>query len=205
MIFLGILSTLLLVTAAILAMVLVRTLRREKVLVRFDELTGVLNPAAFRELAEMESLRGRRYKHPFTLVSLDIDEFRMINDRYGRSVGDAVLRLVARTIQETIRQVDLVARMGGDEFSILLPETAYEPAKFALRRIQESLRAAVEKNNWPITFSLGAATFISPPESVDGLIQVTDRLLAAVKRKGKDGLLHESWEKTESAIKQAGV
>ena len=204
MILLGIVSILLLTVSIALAVVLVRTLRREKGLVRFDELTGVLKPAPFRELAEMEALRARRYKHPFTLISLDIDEFRMINDRYGRSVGDAVLRLVTRTIKGTIRQVDVVARMGGDEFMILLPETPYEPAKFALRRIQESLSSVVEKNNWSITFSLGAATFITPPETVDALIQVTDRLLAAVKRKGKDGLLHESWEKTESAIKQAG-
>ena len=204
MILLGIVSILLLTVSIALAVVLARTLRREKGLARFDELTGVLKPAPFRELAEMEALRARRYKHPFTLISLDIDEFRMINDRYGRSVGDAVLRLVTRTIKGTIRQVDVVARMGGDEFMILLPETPYEPAKFALRRIRESLSSAVEKNNWPITFSLGAATFITPPETVDALIQVTDRLLAAVKRKGKDGLLHESWEKTESAIKQAG-
>jgi len=98
-------------------------LEHEKELARTDSLTGIANRRYFIELANMEINRACRYKHPFTIVHIDLDNLKAVNDRFGHSTGDTVLRLVVNTIQNNIRATDIVARLGGDEFVILLPET----------------------------------------------------------------------------------
>jgi predicted signal transduction protein with EAL and GGDEF domain len=105
------------------------TLQRERHLARTDALTNVANRRYFYDLAEMEIARALRYEHSFTVAYIDINHFKRVNDQRGHAFGDALLYLVASTIQSNLRGVDVVARMGGDEFAILLPETGSEYAR----------------------------------------------------------------------------
>jgi diguanylate cyclase (GGDEF)-like protein len=93
---------------------------REKIHARTDSLTGVSNARAFFEVAAVELARARRYQRPFTIAYLDLDNFKQVNDRFGHEVGDDLLQIVARTLREGSRASDFVARMGGDEFVVLL-------------------------------------------------------------------------------------
>jgi diguanylate cyclase (GGDEF)-like protein len=166
------------------------SLERAEEAARIDYLTGAATGRYFRELADRELDRMRRYDHPFTAAYLDLDNFKAVNDTFGHDTGDALLKTVVKTIGENIRSTDIIARMGGDEFVILFPETGAETAKTALAKVQEQLLRAMEQNRWPVTFSFGMVTFISPPESVDQVIRLTDKLMYTVKNSGKNTIEH---------------
>ena len=174
-----------LITALILSR-LKAAYQQEQELSRVDFLTGVANARAFRQVAETEKHRVRRYKHPLTLAYLDIDNFKIVNDRYGHQTGDVLLVWVARSIKRNLRNTDFVARVGGDEFAILLPETGAEAGQFVLYKLQRVLIDLVTQNAWPVTFSIGAATFVAEPESLDEMIQSADDLMYTAKRNGKN-------------------
>lgn len=165
-----------------------RATDNESRLARTDPLTGAANARAFREAAERELNRARRYGQTFTVVSLDVDDFKAINDRLGHSAGDALLRVVAETLRTSVRAVDTVARMGGDEFALLLPETGHDPAAVVLRKVVSALVAVTARNGWPVTFSIGAVTCTGPSCSVDELLKVADDHMYAVKRSGKNDI-----------------
>ena len=97
--------------------------RRVKELTRQDALTGALSRRGFIGVLGDESKRARRYLHPLTVVYVDLDDFKVVNDVLGHETGNSVLQVVARTMQSTLREVDFVARLGGDEFALLLSET----------------------------------------------------------------------------------
>jgi len=158
---------------------------------RTDYLTGACNKAGFESFAELEIHRSRRYQHPFTVVWLDVDKFKFLNERYGHSTGDALLRAVTQTLQGKIRSSDVLARIGGDEFALLLPETQSEAAQIVVRRIQRHLLDAAQKNEWPVSFSFGVATFLQPPESVQEMNRKADALLLAAKSTGGNNVRHE--------------
>lgn len=162
--------------------------QREQELSRQDFLTRVANARAFNEIAEAEVRRAQRYEHPITVAYLDVDDFKLVNDRYGHPTGDALLVWVGKTLRETLRQTDLVGRVGGDEFAILLPETAEESAHIVLHKLHRVLRERMELHSWPVTFSIGAVTFLSAPRSMDDMISEADRLMYSAKRLGKDRL-----------------
>ena len=166
---------------------------REKASARIDFLTGILNRRSFFEYADIENNRAHRYQRPFTMVYMDLDNFKLVNDLFGHDVGDMLLRSVAETLRENIRKIDLIARMGGDEFVLLLPETGYEPAQAAVRKIQERLLDVARKHGWPVTFSIGAVTFIGSPTTVDEMIKVADSLMYSVKKSGKNMVRHETF------------
>ena len=161
-------------------------LEEEKTLARTDFLTGVANRRFFVELASAEIKRARRYRRPFIVSYLDIDDFKAINDRFGHNQGDALLRQVAQTIQRSLREVDIVARLGGDEFAIMLPETDGVHANEIMRKIQARLTATMAEMKWPVTFSIGTVTYAAPPVSVDEMIKTADNLMYNVKHKGKN-------------------
>jgi diguanylate cyclase (GGDEF)-like protein len=165
-----------------------RVLEREKELARTDYLTGAANSRRFYDLVQMEIDRFQRYEHPFTMVYLDLDNFKTVNDRFGYSVGDQVLRTVVGSVRRYLRKTDVVARLGGDEFALLLPETNPESAQVALRKIQTGCLEEMRQNNWPVTFSMGALTCLATPHKTDELLRMTDALMYPVKRNGKNAI-----------------
>lgn len=164
------------------------SLETEKELARTDCLTGVANRRAFLEAVTHEINRARRYRRPFTIAYLDLDDFKEVNDRFGHHAGDALLRLVAQTIQENIRTTDLVARLGGDELAVLLPETGFESAELVVRRLRRCLYEAVCQKEWSVTSSFGVITCEIPPDTAQQVVQVADELMYWVKRNGKNGI-----------------
>ena len=180
----------LLIFANILAS-LKKVLEHEQELARTDHLTGVANRRYFFEVANMEVKRARRHDRPFSVTYMDIDNFKAINDSYGHSVGDSLLQSISKTIKSNVRDIDIVARLGGDEFAILMPETDSASAYAVVERIQESLMRVVRKNLWPVSFSIGVATWARPPQTVDDMLRDADMLMYSVKSSGKNRIRHE--------------
>ena len=163
-------------------------LRRERESSRIDYLTGAANSRNFYELMDMEISRALRYNRPFTVAYVDLDNFKSINDRLGHKAGDEVLRTVVNTMTECLRKVDVVARLGGDEFALLMPETGQAAAHVALSKMQKSLLMEMQRNAWPVTFSIGAVTWICSPCTPDELIREADGLMYNVKNTGKNSI-----------------
>ena len=162
--------------------------QRESELARIDYLTGAGNSRFLFNMAQSEIERLQRYKHPFTLVYIDLDNFKTVNDRLGHAAGDQVLRTVVSCVKRNSRKTDSVARLGGDEFAVLLTETNQESARVVLSKIQGSLLEEMKKNKWPVTFSIGVVTCSVAPLSTDALISMADELMYSVKRDGKNAI-----------------
>jgi len=168
-----------------------RTLELEKELARTDYTTGIANKRLFFELALLEIKKAHRYRHPLTVVYIDVDDFKDINDTWGHSVGDKFLKISAEAIKNNIRETDIIARIGGDEFVILLPGSGYDTAQIVINRVKKQLLLAI-RHQWNATFSIGAVTFINPPNSVDEMLQKADHLMYLVKNNGKNQLKHKT-------------
>ncbi|MDD5287224.1 MAG: diguanylate cyclase [Desulfuromonadaceae bacterium] len=178
---------------AVLFSTLKKNLVTEKTLSTHDPLTGALNRRFFFDLAEHEINRSRRYSLPFTVAYIDLDNFKDVNDNLGHRTGDEVLVTVASTIRSNMRSSDILARLGGDEFVILLPETFGEAAMVFLTKMHNDLNETSAQNNWPVTFSIGSATYIEAPQAIDEVILRADELMYSVKRSGKSRLLHREF------------
>ncbi|ANA39445.1 hypothetical protein A2G06_02525 [Geobacter anodireducens] len=154
----------------------------------YDSLTGVSNRNSFFLLADQVIHEAKRYRRPFSLAFIDLDNFKQVNDRNGHLEGDKALKTVAEIIRSSLRQTDVVARFGGDEFVVLLPETDHFMAESALKKLQARLLGAMQDNNWPITFSIGAVACNSFQFSIDELLQLADRYLYSVKSLNKNDI-----------------
>jgi diguanylate cyclase (GGDEF)-like protein len=179
-----------LLVASILAR-LKQTLAHSRELSLTDDLTQALNTRAFFEILEKELQRSHRYGRPLTVVYLDLDNFKAVNDSLGHQAGDTVLQTVVRIMQTSVRDPDSVARLGGDEFAILLPETNLESSKALLPRINDSLLDAMRQAGWPVTFSIGALTCSQSICSSDEIFRRVDTLMYSVKHAGKNGIRFE--------------
>ncbi len=162
--------------------------KRERIFARQDFLTKIANSQHLTELAEVEIERCRRYGRPFSVVYMDIDNFKAINDTLGHRAGDELLYEVAQTIQKNIRSTDTAARLGGDEFAILLPETDAEHAAALVPKLQDILLDLMRERAWRCTFSMGVVTFLSPPATYDEMIHRADQLMYEAKGGGKDSV-----------------
>ncbi len=139
-------------------------------------------------LAEREMHRSVRSRHPFTTAYIDLDNFKTINDVFGHAIGDEVLHTVAASMQQNLRKTDLVARMGGDEFVVLLPEVGLETAAGVTSKLHQKLTGEMEKHGWPTTFSIGVVTFTEVPRSVDEMLSVADGAMYSVKHGSKNSI-----------------
>jgi diguanylate cyclase (GGDEF)-like protein len=171
------------------AMAGLQTLRRREAemarLVTQDQLTNVLNARAFAERLGQELERNRRYPRPLTLMYMDLDNFKVINDTHGHQTGDAVLRLVADAMRSAVRQADVVGRLGGDEFAVLMPETDAQFADAAAKRLIASLRN-VFKGTPNVTASIGVVSCTATDASTDDLLRRADQAMYDAKKSGKD-------------------
>jgi diguanylate cyclase (GGDEF)-like protein len=166
-----------------------KSLQRERTLSITDPLTGISNTRHFRQIAEYEIRRGRRYHHPITLVFIDCDNFKKVNDSMGHAAGDLLLKTIAHVLRDNIRENDTAGRIGGDEFAILLPETGSEFSRTQVKQIVDRLEVHMAHYGWPVSFSIGIATFMRQPVGIEEMLQKADHLMYQVKRKGKKGIL----------------
>lgn len=150
-----------------------------------DHLTGALNAGAFRRRLTRELQRNRRYGRPSTLVYLDLDNFKGLNDSHGHLTGDTVLRLTADALRKAVREVDVVGRMGGDEFAVLMPETDGTLAATALNRLNASIGQTFNGVP-PVTASIGVVSFAGTKSTAEELLRRADQAMYEAKRAGKD-------------------
>jgi diguanylate cyclase (GGDEF)-like protein len=157
-----------------------------------DPLTNLPNRRSFDERLAAEAARSRRYGHPFGLIMMDLDRFKLINDEYGHPAGDEVLRYIAKIIEANVRETDLPARVGGEEFAIILPESNQKE----VRAVAEKLRGAVAMHDLPqkhgippgkrITISAGACCSSGHLVTPESMISIADAALYRSKNDGRD-------------------
>lgn len=168
-------------------------LERESRMAKTDFLTAAENRRSFYAIAESELSRARRYRHPVCLAYFDLDHFKEMNDRFGHEMGDKVLVRVAGVIQGQLRDTDRLARLGGDEFAVLFPEIGPAQAHRAVSRIHKALTEAMRAEQWPVTFSIGEASWLTAPDTVDELIGQADRLMYGIKKGGRNGISSQTF------------
>ena len=155
-----------------------------------DQLTGLANRRRFASTGSAELTRSHRYTRPLSLLAVDIDFFKRINDRYGHDGGDAVLQRIAGLLRETVRDQDLVARMGGEEFAVVLPEIDLEHARLAAERMRAKVAAMTitmpNGESMVITASFGVATASPDDEDIHVVLQHADRALYRAKESGRN-------------------
>ena len=162
-------------------------------LARTDAVTGLLNRRAFHDELGVEFRRSQRYGRAFSLLMIDIDHFKLVNDTHGHQFGDFVLAEVSDVLQASLRESDIVARYGGEEFVVMLPETPEEDA----RGVAEKLRAAVASRAFAragegaaVTVSIGLCSLTGQRlESEDELVRAADEALYEAKRAGRDRVI----------------
>ncbi|KAF0206277.1 MAG: PAS/PAC/GAF sensor-containing diguanylate [Gallionellaceae bacterium] len=164
--------------------------RELEYLAHFDPLIGIANRRYFVEMGEAEMVRSSRYDKPLSILMIDVDKFKEVNDVYGHQAGDVVLQALCETCKIVLRAVDIVGRLGGDEFAILLPET---PPATALH-VAERLRGAIENRavdlemHSPLYFSvsIGCASRNAKDDNMDTILNLADKALYDAKRTGRN-------------------
>jgi diguanylate cyclase (GGDEF)-like protein len=159
-------------------------LDQQTALARKDPLTGVLNRRAFFEAANVEVARLKRHKQPLTILFVDVDHFKALNDTRGHRSGDMVLKCIAEHMEHQFRGTDIVGRMGGDEYGVLLPEMNAAAAQQVIPRLQTSLASEMARSSWPVTFSMGVLTCNAAPRDAENAFDFADRLMYAAKGRG---------------------
>ncbi|HSM25720.1 MAG TPA: GGDEF domain-containing protein [Anaerolineaceae bacterium] len=166
-----------------------RLLTEVQKLAVLDPLTGLLNRRGFAELAEREIDRAHRFKHSLSLLFLDLDHFKKINDEHGHLVGDQILVGIANRCKNILRSVDLTCRYGGEEFLILLVETNLEDAVEIAKRINNVIKLypfMTDIGPINLTISIGVARFEKHMHNIDAIIQNADTALYKAKSAGRD-------------------
>ncbi|MNY04257.1 Response regulator PleD [compost metagenome] len=159
-----------------------------------DGLTGLTTHLHFQEQLAKRFFEARRFTQPLSLMFIDIDHFKRINDTYGHPTGDEVLRAVARTVQGTARACDTVARYGGEELAVILPQTELEGAAILAERLREAiLELEVQETSGPRTVRLSASIGVAELQDEDltpgDLLERADRAVYAAKRQGRNQVI----------------
>jgi len=164
---------------------------REEALGRIDLLTELCNVRGFNEQADRVLALCNRYARPVTLAFIDIDNFKNVNDTLGHSAGDLLLRKVATVLKASFRSSDIIARFGGDEFVVLLPETEADHASALLEKLRLRLLGLPEFKDSSVSASIGAIAYSNAPEQSSDMIKRADTLMYTVKRTGKNRVMLE--------------
>jgi diguanylate cyclase (GGDEF)-like protein len=155
-----------------------------------DYLTGLANRRHFLEQAENELTRTLRYDRELSILMLDLDRFKQVNDTYGHKVGDLVLKKLSELCRVTLRDIDIIGRVGGEEFAVLLPETGIEQAAQAAERLCEAIAAAhvTLGGGLPLRFtaSFGVTTLHEKDANIDVLLNQADQALYRAKHEGRN-------------------
>lgn len=164
-------------------------LESEKNLSRVDFLTGIPNRRMFHQALTLEGKRSRRYGRPLTLIYIDVDNFKHLNDHYGHATGDDLLKMIGVTLERSVRSTDMAARLGGDEFAVLLPETDEANAGVIVAKLRQNLNTAIAPRGWPVTFSFGVVTFPIALDSMEEMLKRADEFMYEAKRGGKSAVV----------------
>jgi diguanylate cyclase (GGDEF)-like protein len=165
---------------------IVGLLEAEHRLAREDSATGLPSARAFHERLSLEIARMKRHARPLSLLYLDIDDFKRVNDERGHVAGDQLLARVGRILSTVVRKVDLAARLGGDEFAVLMPETTAEEAVAVAERVREAMQSSFQEGGASVGTSMGLATFGEPPLDAQAPLSIADGLMYEAKRSGKN-------------------
>jgi diguanylate cyclase (GGDEF)-like protein len=187
-------------TIAILLAKVRSLLHTEADLARRDFLTGLPNNRAFYELAALAMKRPLSSDQPLTLAYVDIDGLKWINSRFGFVAGDQALCSIARTITESMPRKELVARVGGTVFALLLPNTSADLARYILADVLTNLKGRRQKSGQPMTFYLSALTYLQSPTNVGELLYEAERVLSRTREKKTDDSALEIVERAQPLI-----
>jgi len=177
-------------------------LNREKQLATTDSLTGAANLRHFKTELVHEIERSVRHGRIFTIAYLDLDNFKAVNDSLGHVEGDRLLNAVVEAAHKRLRKTDLVARIGGDEFAVLFPETDAKAMRSPISDLLDTVRKRMEENEWPVTISCGVVAFRTPPDSAEDAINTVDTLMYEVKAGGKNGVREAVFDRSSDRLHQ---
>lgn len=158
---------------------------------RTDVLTGLNNRRAFFEYADVIDAQSRRYNHAYVIAMIDIDRFKSVNDTLGHDAGDAVLLVIGRIIVGALRETDIIGRVGGEEFAVILPETDIEEGASLAERLRKAIEeSAIEtpKGETNVTVSIGIASFDDKDVSLESVVANSDAALYLAKHGGRNGI-----------------
>lgn len=176
---------------------------RVRLMSQTDDLTGLLNMRGFMPLLEREAGRAQRYGHPFGLLMVDCDNLKEINDTHGHQAGNRLLSFVVDRMREILRGTDAMARYGGDEFLVLLPETRSEGARLVAERLRSAVESASFELNGrviPTSISVGVASYPGDGRDVRELVERADRAMYQSKQRGKNAVTTCSAEQVDNGM-----
>lgn len=149
---------------------------------RYDYLTDLSNRRQFMRVLDAERNRSARTGNPYSIMYLDINHFKTLNDTLGHAAGDEALRIVATTLHTLSRRMDVPARMGGDEFAVLLPDTDATECRVIAERIDRAIAGEFEKRQWPVGISIGMVTACGIEETIEEILHTADKTMYQTKR-----------------------
>jgi diguanylate cyclase (GGDEF)-like protein len=167
---------------------LYKTLREMSRMALTDSLTELPNRIQFFNALNATIADSNRTKRPFSLLYLDCDEFKRVNDTLGHEAGDRLLRRMSSGLQNTLRGRDLAARLGGDEFAVILPELGPRASYIAANRLLNICNATMQEGDYTTTLSIGLASFLCPPASADIALAEADKAMYQAKNSGKNNI-----------------
>lgn len=151
-----------------------------------DGMTGLYNRRYFEEYIKKEAIRAMRQNQKFTVIGLDLDHLKQINDTYGHNYGDIAIKTIAEVLKSNARAIDIAARMGGEEFNLILPGVDIEGGCIAAERIRKAIEAVELEKIGHITASLGVATYPDQSDDLEELLELTDQAMYESKRNGRN-------------------
>ena len=151
-----------------------------------DGMTGLYNRRYFEEFIKKEATRADRQNQKFTVIGLDLDHLKQINDVYGHNYGDIAIKAIAEVLKNNARSIDIAARLGGEEFNLLLPGVDSAGGCIAAERIRKAIEAVELEKIGHITASLGVATYLEHSDDISELLEITDRAMYESKRNGRN-------------------